>query len=161
MSIYTKFKAVYERLQMLEETLGDLDPVTEIADLEARIEALEKVNETKVSLIRVEPNMSKFQFTQADLDAAVNKVLKDSLTGKLKYSQATLDVAVAEAKADGKRFSNRPCFTPREHNMLKKAAVEAERERCAKIVVDEFQPLSSEGPHAVCQRIIDEIEAGE
>ena len=38
---------------------------------EARIKALEKDNETRVSYISVQPNMSKFQFTQADLDAAV------------------------------------------------------------------------------------------
>jgi len=40
-------------------------------DHDARIKALEKDNETRVSYISVQPNMSKFQFTQADLDNAV------------------------------------------------------------------------------------------
>lgn len=158
-----KPKAKSSFVDRFQQIMQELDA---FKDHEARIKALEEANETKVSLIRVEPNMSKFQFTQADLDAAVDKVLKDSLTGKLKYSQATLDAAVAEAKADGKRFSNRPCFTPREHNMLKKAAVEAERERCGGIASREglawvASPQIISAVEDACENIQKAIEAGE
>ncbi len=55
-----------EAMVRAEMALGNV-----IADHDSRIKVLEKDNETRVSYISVQPNMSKFQFTQADLDAAV------------------------------------------------------------------------------------------
>lgn len=131
---------------------------------EARIKALEKVGRDCDEIFGKREGRPKY--SQNQLDAAVDKALKDSLTGKLKYSQLTLDAAVAEAKADGKRFSNRPCFTPREHNMLKKAAVEVERERCVKIVLRESlawvaSPQIILAVKDACENIQNAIEAGE